>query len=156
MHRWTFLISCDGLNVFLLSEEEQGPCTLSWYLVFNGCYHDFVIAHHGFILTSACLSVTDEFMLPTPTTTHLLQPPPTALVPWWVPPVPPLSHFLLPSCPSPSWDLSVGWRLTSSHFPLIEFVSCANSSQNATLILPVNLINVLISWQCSACKLLYF
>ncbi|XP_063790318.1 RNA binding protein fox-1 homolog 1 isoform X7 [Pseudophryne corroboree] len=27
-------------------------------------------------------SVTDEFMLPTPTTTHLLQQPPTALVPW--------------------------------------------------------------------------
>uniref|UniRef100_A0A452T8J2 RNA binding protein fox-1 homolog 1 n=1 Tax=Ursus maritimus TaxID=29073 RepID=A0A452T8J2_URSMA len=27
-------------------------------------------------------TVTDEFMLPTPTTTHLLQPPPTALVPW--------------------------------------------------------------------------
>ncbi|XP_075035947.1 RNA binding protein fox-1 homolog 1 isoform X2 [Mixophyes fleayi] len=29
-------------------------------------------------------SVTDEFMLPTPTTTHLLQQPPTALVPWLV------------------------------------------------------------------------
>ncbi|KAM4631628.1 RNA binding protein fox-1 homolog 1 isoform 3-T3 [Discoglossus pictus] len=28
--------------------------------------------------------VTDEFMLPTPTTTHLLQQPPTALVPWLV------------------------------------------------------------------------
>ncbi|XP_042777342.1 RNA binding protein fox-1 homolog 1 isoform X11 [Panthera leo] len=27
------------------------------------------------------VTVTDEFMLPTPTTTHLLQPPPTALVP---------------------------------------------------------------------------
>nr|XP_020828621.1 RNA binding protein fox-1 homolog 1 isoform X18 [Phascolarctos cinereus] len=30
------------------------------------------------------VTVTDEFMLPTPTTTHLLQPPPTALVPWLV------------------------------------------------------------------------
>ncbi|XP_067329466.1 RNA binding protein fox-1 homolog 1 isoform X2 [Anolis sagrei] len=29
-------------------------------------------------------AVTDDFMLPTPTTTHLLQQPPTALVPWLV------------------------------------------------------------------------
>ncbi|KAK3520042.1 hypothetical protein QTP70_011922, partial [Hemibagrus guttatus] len=28
------------------------------------------------------VTVTDEFMLPTPTTTHLLQQPHTALVPW--------------------------------------------------------------------------
>ncbi|XP_054992044.1 RNA binding protein fox-1 homolog 1 isoform X24 [Sorex araneus] len=39
----------------------------------------FVAADEISCNTSA---VTDEFMLPTPTTTHLLQPPPTALVPW--------------------------------------------------------------------------
>lgn len=48
----------------------------------------------------------------------------------------------------PAWI----WALvTSPHFNLIEFVSCANGTWNATLILPVNVINVLISWQCSAC-----
>ncbi|XP_077841712.1 RNA binding protein fox-1 homolog 1 isoform X25 [Macaca mulatta] len=41
----------------------------------------FVAADEISCNTSA---VTDEFMLPTPTTTHLLQPPPTALVPWLV------------------------------------------------------------------------
>lgn len=48
----------------------------------------------------------------------------------------------------PAWILAL---LTSPHLNLIEFVSCANGSWNATLILPVNVINVLISWRCSAC-----
>lgn len=37
-------------------------------------------------------TVTEEFMLPTPTTTHLLQQPHTALVPWW-------AHFFRSSLP---------------------------------------------------------
>ncbi|XP_010078297.1 PREDICTED: RNA binding protein fox-1 homolog 1-like [Pterocles gutturalis] len=41
----------------------------------------FVAADEISCNTSA---VTDEFMLQTPTTTHLLQQPPTALVPWLV------------------------------------------------------------------------
>lgn len=111
-------------------------------------------------------TVTDEFMLPTPTTTHLLQQPHTALVPWWA------SILFFPSlclsCPLsvtfPVYFLVVvvvfsslhpsAWilvQLTPARLNLIEFVFCANGSWNATLILVVNVMNVLISWQCSAC-----
>lgn len=101
-------------------------------LELSKCNHGasvYIRVHHGPISPLLLFAVTDEFMLPTPTTTHLLQPPPTALVPWWVA-APPCPLLLLLSSlpPHPSWGLRMGWWLKSSHFPLIEFVSCANSS----------------------------
>ena len=118
---------------FLFLKMDRAPPHCLGILCFTVVIVTSLITYYGLIFPSVFLLVTDEFMLPTPTTTHLLQPPPTALVPWWVP-LPPLPSFLLaplprpPAAPPPSWDLRMGWRLTSSHFPLIEFVSCANSS----------------------------
>lgn len=121
-----------GMRLLFLKMDRAPPHCLG-ILCFMVVNVTLLITDYGLIFPSVFLLVTDEFMLPTPTTTHLLQPPPTALVPWWVP-LPPLPRFFLaplprpPAAPPPSWDLRMGWRLTSSHFPLIEFVSCANSS----------------------------
>uniref|UniRef100_A0A8C9A8B2 RNA binding protein fox-1 homolog 1 n=1 Tax=Prolemur simus TaxID=1328070 RepID=A0A8C9A8B2_PROSS len=66
---------------FYGADIYRAPSTLSWYFGFYDS-HYFIIACCGLVFPCVFLSVTDEFMLPTPTTTHLLQPPPTALVPW--------------------------------------------------------------------------
>nr|XP_045017564.1 RNA binding protein fox-1 homolog 1 isoform X21 [Jaculus jaculus] len=63
-------------------------------------------------------AVTDEFMLPTPTTTHLLQPPPTALVP--CPKVPAQTSQEL-SCTLPGLCCQAAENLTASP-PLLQFM----------------------------------
>jgi len=58
---------------------------LSWYSLIaalNTVESRYLSDHHEPLSPLLPFAVTDEFMLPTPTTTHLLQPPPTALVPW--------------------------------------------------------------------------
>nr|XP_045017547.1 RNA binding protein fox-1 homolog 1 isoform X7 [Jaculus jaculus] len=64
------------------------------------------------------VTVTDEFMLPTPTTTHLLQPPPTALVP--CPKVPAQTSQEL-SCTLPGLCCQAAENLTASP-PLLQFM----------------------------------
>lgn len=83
---WTQLDFCHvtwqtGTRSQSLKTDRAPLHCLGIFVFYGGCY-DFVIAYYGLIFTRVFLSVTDEFMLPTPTTTHLLQPPPTALVPW--------------------------------------------------------------------------
>uniref|UniRef100_A0A7N5KJK3 RNA binding protein fox-1 homolog 1 n=1 Tax=Ailuropoda melanoleuca TaxID=9646 RepID=A0A7N5KJK3_AILME len=65
-------------------------------------------------------TVTDEFMLPTPTTTHLLQPPPTALVPCPKVPAPAQTSEEL-SCTLPGLCCQAAENLTASP-PLLQFM----------------------------------
>ncbi|XP_073916498.1 RNA binding protein fox-1 homolog 1 isoform X3 [Castor canadensis] len=65
-------------------------------------------------------AVTDEFMLPTPTTTHLLQPPPTALVPCPKVPAPAQTSEEL-SCTLPGLCCQAAENLTASP-PLLQFM----------------------------------
>ncbi|XP_074179137.1 RNA binding protein fox-1 homolog 1 isoform X11 [Rhinolophus sinicus] len=66
------------------------------------------------------VTVTDEFMLPTPTTTHLLQPPPTALVPCPKAPAPAQTSEEL-SCTLPGLCCQAAENLTASP-PLLQFM----------------------------------
>ncbi|XP_044089237.1 RNA binding protein fox-1 homolog 1 isoform X9 [Neovison vison] len=66
------------------------------------------------------VTVTDEFMLPTPTTTHLLQPPPTALVPCPKVPAPAQTSEEL-SCTLPGLCCQAAENLTASP-PLLQFM----------------------------------
>ncbi|XP_026898773.1 RNA binding protein fox-1 homolog 1 isoform X11 [Acinonyx jubatus] len=66
------------------------------------------------------VTVTDEFMLPTPTTTHLLQPPPTALVPCPKVPAPAQTSEEL-SCTLPDLCCQAAENLTASP-PLLQFM----------------------------------
>ncbi|XP_073070796.1 RNA binding protein fox-1 homolog 1 isoform X7 [Manis javanica] len=77
----------------------------------------FVAADEISCNTSA---VTDEFMLPTPTTTHLLQPPPTALVPCPKVPAPAQTSEEL-SCTLPGLCCQAAENLTASP-PLLQFM----------------------------------
>ncbi|KAM5198699.1 RNA binding protein fox-1 homolog 1 isoform 21-T21 [Hipposideros larvatus] len=77
----------------------------------------FVAADEISCNTSA---VTDEFMLPTPTTTHLLQPPPTALVPCPKAPAPAQTSEEL-SCTLPGLCCQAAENLTASP-PLLQFM----------------------------------
>ncbi|XP_045317697.1 RNA binding protein fox-1 homolog 1 isoform X3 [Leopardus geoffroyi] len=77
----------------------------------------FVAADEISCNTSA---VTDEFMLPTPTTTHLLQPPPTALVPCPKVPAPAQTSEEL-SCTLPDLCCQAAENLTASP-PLLQFM----------------------------------
>ncbi|XP_070316683.1 RNA binding protein fox-1 homolog 1 isoform X18 [Odocoileus virginianus] len=77
----------------------------------------FVAADEISCNTSA---VTDEFMLPTPTTTHLLQPPPTALVPCPKVPAPPQTSEEL-SCTVPGHCCQAAENLPASP-PLLQFM----------------------------------
>uniref|UniRef100_A0A8C9A8M8 RNA binding protein fox-1 homolog 1 n=1 Tax=Prolemur simus TaxID=1328070 RepID=A0A8C9A8M8_PROSS len=70
--------------------------------------------------TAAAYSDTDEFMLPTPTTTHLLQPPPTALVPCPKVPAPAQTSEEL-SCTLPGLCCQAAENLTASP-PLLQFM----------------------------------
>ncbi|XP_048188226.1 RNA binding protein fox-1 homolog 1 isoform X3 [Perognathus longimembris pacificus] len=65
-------------------------------------------------------TVTDEFMLPTPTTTHLLQPPPTALVPCPKVPAPAQTSEEL-SCTLPGLCCQAAEHLTACP-PLLQFM----------------------------------
>ncbi|CAO2641892.1 RNA binding protein fox-1 homolog 1 [Lemmus lemmus] len=65
-------------------------------------------------------AVTDEFMLPTPTTTHLLQPPPTALVPCPKVPAPAQTSEEL-SCTLPGLCCQAAENLPASP-PLLQFM----------------------------------
>ncbi|XP_076793482.1 RNA binding protein fox-1 homolog 1 isoform X17 [Arvicanthis niloticus] len=65
-------------------------------------------------------AVTDEFMLPTPTTTHLLQPPPTALVPCPKVPAPAQTSEEL-SCRLPGLCCQAAEHLPASP-PLLQFM----------------------------------
>ncbi|XP_077880732.1 RNA binding protein fox-1 homolog 1 isoform X40 [Ictidomys tridecemlineatus] len=77
----------------------------------------FVAADEISCNTSA---VTDEFMLPTPTTTHLLQPPPTALVPCPKVPAPAQTSEEL-SCTLPGLCCQAAEHLPASP-PLFQFM----------------------------------
>ncbi|XP_040829305.1 RNA binding protein fox-1 homolog 1 isoform X6 [Ochotona curzoniae] len=77
----------------------------------------FVAADEISCNTSA---VTDEFMLPTPTTTHLLQPPPTALVPCPKVPAPAQTSEDL-SCTLPGLCSQAAETLPASP-PLFQFM----------------------------------
>ncbi|XP_056660018.1 RNA binding protein fox-1 homolog 1 isoform X10 [Monodelphis domestica] len=77
----------------------------------------FVAADEISCNTSA---VTDEFMLPTPTTTHLLQPPPTALVPCPKVQVPPQTTEEL-SCRLPGLCCQAAENLTVPP-PILQFM----------------------------------
>uniref|UniRef100_A0A4X2KVB4 RNA binding protein fox-1 homolog 1 n=1 Tax=Vombatus ursinus TaxID=29139 RepID=A0A4X2KVB4_VOMUR len=77
----------------------------------------FVAADEISCNTSA---VTDEFMLPTPTTTHLLQPPPTALVPCPKVQVPPQTTEEL-SCRFPGLYCQAAENLTVPP-PILQFM----------------------------------
>ncbi|XP_078008891.1 RNA binding protein fox-1 homolog 1 isoform X39 [Phascolarctos cinereus] len=77
----------------------------------------FVAADEISCNTSA---VTDEFMLPTPTTTHLLQPPPTALVPCPKVQVPPQTTEEL-SCRLPGFCCQAAENLTVPP-PILQFM----------------------------------
>ncbi|XP_051819788.1 RNA binding protein fox-1 homolog 1 isoform X12 [Antechinus flavipes] len=66
------------------------------------------------------VTVTDEFMLPTPTTTHLLQPPPTALVPCPKVQVPPQTTEEL-SCRLPGLCCQAAENLTVPP-PILQFM----------------------------------
>ncbi|XP_048646062.1 RNA binding protein fox-1 homolog 1 isoform X7 [Marmota marmota marmota] len=66
------------------------------------------------------VTVTDEFMLPTPTTTHLLQPPPTALVPCPKVPAPAQTSEEL-SCTLPGLCCQAAEHLPASP-PLFQFM----------------------------------
>uniref|UniRef100_A0A8C9KWY0 RNA binding protein fox-1 homolog 1 n=1 Tax=Panthera tigris altaica TaxID=74533 RepID=A0A8C9KWY0_PANTA len=83
--------------LFLFCDINLSPITLPAIVVYQEpVYGNKLLSIVNFIFSSrnqfvfvaadeiSCntSAVTDEFMLPTPTTTHLLQPPPTALVPW--------------------------------------------------------------------------
>ncbi|XP_075384336.1 RNA binding protein fox-1 homolog 1 isoform X1 [Tenrec ecaudatus] len=76
----------------------------------------FVAADEISCNTSA---VTDEFMLPTPTTTHLLQPPPTALVPC---PKAPAGTSEELSCTLPGPCFQAAETLTAPPPPLLQFM----------------------------------
>lgn len=70
-----------GMRLLFLKMDGAPPHCLG-ILCFMVVNVTLLITDYGLIFPSVFLLVTDEFMLPTPTTTHLLQPPPTALVPW--------------------------------------------------------------------------
>jgi hypothetical protein len=107
--KWTtslslsFFVSCSGEELFHVLGWGQllhAVFVLCLSLLeLSKCNHGtsvYIRVHDRPISPLLPFAVTDEFMLPTPTTTHLLQPPPTALVPWWVA-APPCPLLLLPS-----------------------------------------------------------
>lgn len=98
---WTVMFFCpvqhDGHVIFssltsfvifktLWNHHHISSCFTPWCYIrtkYDICVCAQIEMRAMFLICLRVSTVTEEFLLPTPTTTHLLQQPHTALVPWW-------------------------------------------------------------------------
>lgn len=125
MHRWAFLMLCGRKEYVSYLWRWIGPfCTVPVFCIL--WLPSWLCKRILWINLHLCFPFSYGRVYAADPYHHTLAPAPTYGVGAMVSTKSSSSSLLPTSLPFPSWDLRTGWRLTSSHFPLIEFVSCAN------------------------------